>query len=176
MGRNRFGILQNMTTDEILAEIDSEIARLKQVRALLSTDGTKKTAATPSAPKKRKMSAAARKRIGDAQRKRWASKKGVVESAPVKGAKEVAPPVKKKGMSAEGKKRIAAAQKKRWAAINAAKEAEKKVPAKKVAKKVNAKKATAVKKAPAKKAAPRKAPATTAKKVAATDQSEARGI
>jgi hypothetical protein len=63
-----------MTIDKILASIDSEIAQLTQARALLSGDGTKK-AATPAAPKKRKMSAAARKRIGDAQRKRWARQK-----------------------------------------------------------------------------------------------------
>lgn len=63
-----------MTMDKILASIDSEIAKLMQVRALLSTDGRKKTA-TPIVRKKRKMSAAARKRIGDAQRKRWAKQK-----------------------------------------------------------------------------------------------------
>jgi hypothetical protein len=63
-----------MTIDKILSSIDSEIAQLKQARALLSGEGTKKTA-RPAAPKKRKMSAAARKRIGDAQRKRWALKK-----------------------------------------------------------------------------------------------------
>jgi hypothetical protein len=63
-----------MTLENILASIDSEIAQLKQTRALLSSDGTKKTA-TPATPKKRKMSAAARKRIGDAQRKRWAKQK-----------------------------------------------------------------------------------------------------
>jgi hypothetical protein len=63
-----------MTIDNILASIDSEIAQLKQARALLSGDGTKKTA-THVVPKKRKMSAAARKRIGDAQRKRWAKQK-----------------------------------------------------------------------------------------------------
>jgi len=63
-----------MMLSEILASIDSEIAKLNQVRALLSGDGTK-TAATPAAPKKRKMSTAARKRIGDAQRKRWAKQK-----------------------------------------------------------------------------------------------------
>jgi hypothetical protein len=63
-----------MTIDKILAEIDSEIAKLKQVRALLSGDETKKLA-TPTTPKKHNMSAAARKRIGDAQRKRWAKKK-----------------------------------------------------------------------------------------------------
>lgn len=65
-----------MTIDRILALIDAEIARLKQVRVLLSTDGTEKTTTTPDTPKrKRKMSAAARKRIGDAQRKRWAAQK-----------------------------------------------------------------------------------------------------
>jgi hypothetical protein len=63
-----------MNTEKILASIDSEIAQLKRARALLSGDVTKKTA-RPAAPKKRKMSAAARKRIGDAQRKRWALKK-----------------------------------------------------------------------------------------------------
>lgn len=65
-----------MTIDNILASIDSEIAQLKQARTLLSGNGTKMTAAAPS-PKKRKMSAAARKRIGDAQRKRWARQKAV---------------------------------------------------------------------------------------------------
>ena len=63
-----------MATDSILTSIDVEIARLKQVRALLSTDGTKKTA-TPATPKKRKMSAASRKKIADAQKKRWAKQK-----------------------------------------------------------------------------------------------------
>jgi hypothetical protein len=63
-----------MTLENILASIDSEIAQLKQARALLSGDGAKK-AATPAAQKKRKMSAAARKRIGDAQRKRWAKQR-----------------------------------------------------------------------------------------------------
>jgi hypothetical protein len=67
-----------MTTDKILASIDSEIALLKQARALLSTEGTKK-AATPATPKKRKMSAAARKKIADAQRKRWAKQKAATD-------------------------------------------------------------------------------------------------
>ena len=62
-----------MTIASILLEIDSEIARLKQVRALLST-GAKNSTATP-ARKRRKMSAAARKRIAEAQRKRWAKQK-----------------------------------------------------------------------------------------------------
>jgi hypothetical protein len=64
-----------MTTDKILASIDSEITRLKQARALLSSDGAKNTTAAAPVRKRRKMSAAARKRIGDAQRKRWAKQK-----------------------------------------------------------------------------------------------------
>ena len=63
-----------MTTDNILTSIDAEIARLKQVRALLSIDRTKKTA-TAATPKKRKMSAASRKKIADAQRRRWDKQK-----------------------------------------------------------------------------------------------------
>jgi hypothetical protein len=63
-----------MTIENILASIDSEIVQLTKVRALLSSDGTQKTA-THVVPKKRKMSAAARKRIGDAQRNRWAKQK-----------------------------------------------------------------------------------------------------
>jgi hypothetical protein len=63
-----------MTIDSILAEIDSYISQLKHARALLSGGGAKKTA-TPAAPKKHNISAAARKRIGDAQRRRWAKQK-----------------------------------------------------------------------------------------------------
>jgi hypothetical protein len=63
-----------MTVDKILASIDSEIAQLKQARALLSGGGTKKTAPS-AAQKKRRLSAAARKKIADAQRKRWAKQK-----------------------------------------------------------------------------------------------------
>ena len=54
--------------EEQKRHIDTQIAEL---RAMLT--GTPTEPATPEAPKgkRRKMSAAARKRIGDAQRKRW---------------------------------------------------------------------------------------------------------
>jgi hypothetical protein len=68
------GILWFMTIAKILASIDSEIAQLKQARALLSGDAYGKDAPFPLRTR-RKMSAAARKRIGDAQRKRWAKQK-----------------------------------------------------------------------------------------------------
>jgi hypothetical protein len=60
-----------MSIDSLLASIDSEIARLKQARALLAGIGGGKSA--PAIRPRRKLSAAARKRIGDAQRKRWAA-------------------------------------------------------------------------------------------------------
>jgi hypothetical protein len=65
-----------MTLIEIISSIDSEIACLTQVRVLLSTDGNQIAAAPVR--KRRKMSAAARKRIGAAQRKRWAKQKAAV--------------------------------------------------------------------------------------------------
>ena len=68
-----------MNTDQILEAIDSEIARLQQVKALLDGGGwvaSGRIARRPSkVAKKRTMSAEARSRIADAQRKRWAAKK-----------------------------------------------------------------------------------------------------
>jgi hypothetical protein len=89
-----------MAIDSILAQIDAEIASLKQVRSLLAATGkvavkvnerlTKKakkaakaakvvkaakTAPVAKTKKRRTLSPEARKRIADAQRKRWAAQK-----------------------------------------------------------------------------------------------------
>ena len=64
-----------MTIDKILATIDDEIARLKKVRALLSTNEAVTESVAP-VRKRRKLSAAARKKIAEARRKRWAKQKG----------------------------------------------------------------------------------------------------
>jgi siroheme synthase (precorrin-2 oxidase/ferrochelatase) len=72
-----------MTIDSILAQIDSEIARLTEVRALLAGTGKVAPAVTErktrkvavKGRKKRVLSPEARKRIADAQRKRWAAQK-----------------------------------------------------------------------------------------------------
>jgi len=78
-----------MSTDSILAQIDAEIARLKQVRSLLAKTGKvaakvklteRKIKKAPAAPaskskKKRVLSPEARQRIAEAQRKRWAAQK-----------------------------------------------------------------------------------------------------
>jgi hypothetical protein len=73
-----------MTIDSILSQIDAEIARLTQVRKLLAGSGTvsitmpnRKTKSAPAkkTKKTRVLSPEARKRIADAQRKRWAAQK-----------------------------------------------------------------------------------------------------
>jgi len=71
-----------MAIENILDQIDSEIARLRQARALLANIGIAvlqserkalKSSAKARTRKKRILSADARKRIADAQRKRWAA-------------------------------------------------------------------------------------------------------
>ncbi|HWE84904.1 MAG TPA: hypothetical protein VG267_08160 [Terracidiphilus sp.] len=80
-----------MTIESILSQIDDEIARLTQARNLLATAGAgpaasprrKPTATARKSRKSRVLSADARKRIADAQRRRWAAQKakGKKESA-----------------------------------------------------------------------------------------------
>jgi hypothetical protein len=146
-----------MDTTAIIKQLTAERDRIDAAIKLLS--GSPATAATVKKRERRKMSAAARKRIAEAQRKRWAAQKAG-KTTPVKAAKQAAAPAKKRGKSAAARRRIAAAQKKRWAAIKAAKKVAKKVPAKKASKKAPAKKV-----APTKKAAPKKAPAKAMKAV-----------
>lgn len=67
-----------MSTNEILSAIDSEIATLKQVRALIAGDGLAQSR-VGRPQKKRTMSAAARAKIAAAQRKRWAKQKKAVK-------------------------------------------------------------------------------------------------
>lgn len=65
-----------MNISELLSSIDSEIARLRQARSLLAgLQGGAPTAPAKKPAKRRKLSAKARKAIGDAQRKRWAKVK-----------------------------------------------------------------------------------------------------
>lgn len=77
-----------MDTAHILAALDEELFRLRQVRDLLSGGAPEppvkrgrgrppKTAAPPTPPpaKKRVLSEEARKRIAEAQKRRWAAQK-----------------------------------------------------------------------------------------------------
>ena len=109
--------------DEILAaaiegfeaqkqHLDAQIAELRQ----LLTGGGPGPAGTPEpVGKRRKMSAAARKRIADAQRARWAATKKQSGAS----AQEAQTQKPKRRLSAEGRRRIIEATKKRWAAVRA---------------------------------------------------------
>ena len=126
--------------------IDDQIAEL---RAMLS-GGTKPTAATTPGPhtsQRRKFSAAARRRMKEAQQRRWAKIRG--ESEPPALVKSEASKPKRK-LSKAGRAAIVGAIKARWDRVRA--EAGKAAPA--VAKKAAARKSVARRKlSPAGKAA-----------------------
>jgi len=62
-----------MQTSAIITAIDEEIAQLRQVRDLLAGGGNSRS--IRPAVKRRVLSPEARKRIADAQRRRWAAQK-----------------------------------------------------------------------------------------------------
>ena len=79
-----------MEVNRIIAEIDAQISKLQQARALLAgtTTSASRTgrgrpkgskngaaAASTAAPRKRKLSPEGRKRIADAMKKRWAERR-----------------------------------------------------------------------------------------------------
>jgi len=76
-----------MDFQRLIHEIDSEISRLQQARALLIGEPAKRgpgrpkavavhrAAASKPAKRKRRLSPEGRKRIADAMRKRWAERK-----------------------------------------------------------------------------------------------------
>lgn len=79
-----------MSLESILAEIDTEIARLEQAKGLLTGTANKRgpgrprSIASEAAPKKRKrsrMSAEGRAKIAAAQKARWAKARKVASKA-----------------------------------------------------------------------------------------------
>ena len=92
-------------------------AQIAEIRQLMTGGRAEPAAAAETGRKRRKVSAAGRKRMAEAQRKRWAAKKQ--SGAAPKAARPEAKKPKRK-MSAAGRKRISEATKKRWALIKAA--------------------------------------------------------
>jgi hypothetical protein len=120
-------LLPKLTNEILAAAIEGfEVAKARidvqigELRTMLF-GGSAETAVTPEGPprKRRKMSAAGRRAIAEAQRKRWAASRKQ-SAAPSKSATPEAP--KKRKLSAAGRRAIIAATKKRWAAVRAAKE------------------------------------------------------
>jgi hypothetical protein len=107
--------------------IDGQIAEL---RAMLPGDRTESAATPEAAPPKRKVSAAARRRMALGQKARWAKLKGESEP-PAPAMPEAAKPKRK--LSAAGRAAIVAALKKRWQEKKAAMAKPKPVASKKAA-------------------------------------------
>jgi hypothetical protein len=93
--------------------IDTQIAELRAM--LIGAPDTEKLASTKGT--RRKFSAAARKRMREAQQLRWAKIRGESKAAAKAPAKTAKP---KRGISAAGRKALSIAMKKRWAAKKAA--------------------------------------------------------
>jgi|GEM_PF-3430464 len=110
-----------MDITQIVADLKAEVARIESAIASLVGLGSQparrgrppKSQVSQSAPRKRTMSPAARKRIGTAKKAWWAKQKG-------KSPKKAAPPAKKatarKPMSPAAKKKLSLLAKARWAA------------------------------------------------------------
>jgi len=108
-------LLTNLSAQQLkrAAGIKNKIEALqKRLVRLLATTPQSQTVKAPR--KKRKMSAAARKKISQAAKARWANINGK------KRPGKMAPKAKRK-ISAAGLAKIRAAQKARWAKIKAAK-------------------------------------------------------
>jgi hypothetical protein len=155
--------------------IDQQISELK---AMLS-DGPAEPAATPepTTRKRKRFSAAARKRMKEAQQRRWAKIRG--ESSPPAPTATPESPKSKRRISEEGMKRIVAATKKRWRLAKAAKAqaatAKKAVPTRTKAA-ANRAVVKAVPAKPAKKSVPVKKTATTKKMATAPAQTVTQAV
>jgi len=93
-------------------------ARISEIKQQLSGASSEPAPAAGGPKRRQRLSAAARQKIADAQRKRWAASREQPEAAPK------AAPKKKRRLSAAGRKRIIEATKKRWAAVRAKKAAQ----------------------------------------------------
>ena|SRR5581483_6255333 len=94
-------------------QAQSQVEKLDQAISVIEgLSGRTNTRSNNSHSTGRKLSAAARKRISDAQRARWALRKKPAASASAAGPRAVP---NRKPLSAAARRKIAAAQKARWA-------------------------------------------------------------
>ena len=103
---------------------DEIIAKIAEIRAQLAggVSAAPSGKGSPAATKKRgrrqrTMSAEARSRIAEAQRKRWAASRKGTPAASAAGSTKKKGSHQKRTLSAEARARIAEAQRQRWAAV-----------------------------------------------------------
>jgi len=102
-------------------QIESQMSELRQMLSGDGAAGQQNESATAVRGRRgrRRMSASARERIAEAQRKRWAAQRGESQAASAGPAK----PKAKRKLSAAGRRAIIEATKRRWAKVRAAKKA-----------------------------------------------------
>ena len=109
-----------LTNEIILAAIDGFESQKKQIDSqitelrLMLNGGRTESAAEPETPgrKRKRFSAAARRRMREAQQRRWAAVRGEIKPSAPTITKS---PTRKRHLSAAGRKAIIAASKRRWA-------------------------------------------------------------
>jgi integrase len=113
MARGLSGIIDQLERQK--TAIERALTALRQIEGIAApaTAAAVKLPATAEAPtrKRRKFSAASRRKMALAQKARWAKIKGEIEPP---SPRTPEPPKPKRRISAEGMKRIIAATKKRW--------------------------------------------------------------
>ena len=109
---------QKLTAEIIVAAIEGFESqkrridlRIDELRQLLNADRTEAAATSGAPARKRKVSAAGRRRMAAAQKARWARIKAEAEPA----SSPAAAKPKKRKLSAAGRKAISEATKRRWA-------------------------------------------------------------
>jgi hypothetical protein len=109
-----------MSLENIVQQIDLEIANLTNARNVLAGLNSTSPATSQNGSSKNRFTSAARARMAAAQKARWQK----YHATKGKTAAKTQPAAKPaRVMSASARKRIAAAQKMRWAKIRAAKKA-----------------------------------------------------
>lgn len=122
------------------AQIDQQIAELRSLLTGVRAESAAKAEGTR--PKRKKFSAETRRKMKEAQQRRWAKIRG--ESKPAAPATVPAKPKRK--ISAAGRKAMAEAARKRWAAVKAAQGKPEPSTTKKTTRKMTGGKKAAVKK------------------------------
>jgi len=98
--------------DSIVSDLKSEMDRISRAISLLLGGATKaaspKSGKTSNRGRKRGLTAAGRKALSLAMKKRWAERRG-------KTTAKAAAPKRRGGLTAAGRKKLSEAMKKRWA-------------------------------------------------------------
>jgi hypothetical protein len=103
---------------QLRVERTNLVTQLRQVDAALSVLGKANGGRSHATPRRKGMSASARKKISLAQRGRWARVKGQQKVVSI-----ARPKPGKRTMSASARRKIAAAQRMRWAKVKREKKA-----------------------------------------------------